>query len=196
MPAKEYYRYFKLKTLGEQQIDDFESMREIVARRYTRVLNEDLPRPDLILIDGGKGQVNAVHAVLESLGLGDIPLIGLAKANEEIYFPHTSLPLILDRESQALKLLQAVRDESHRFATGFQKKLRQKRLYTSIFENVKGIGKEKSRQLLKTFGSLQAIMAADPAQVAQAIRVSQAKASELLAYLKSHLGTNDTTGQV
>ncbi|NLM00287.1 MAG: excinuclease ABC subunit UvrC [Treponema sp.] len=121
-PDKKNYRYFKLRTT-DGKVDDFASMREVAARRYTRLLNEGEELPDLILVDGGIGQVNAVAGVLESLDL-NIPLIGLAEKNEEIYFPGNSTPAVLPRRSDALRLLQRVRDETHRFATKQQQKLR------------------------------------------------------------------------
>lgn len=121
-PDKKNYRYFRLRTT-DGIIDDFASMREATARRYTRLLNENAELPDLILIDGGIGQVNAVKGVLKSLDL-DIPIIGLAKKDEELYLPNNSTPISLPKRSDALRLLQRVRDETHRFATSKQQKLR------------------------------------------------------------------------
>lgn len=123
-PDKKNYRYFRLKTT-DGYIDDFQSMREATTRRYTRLLNEGKPLPDLILIDGGIGQVNAVFGVLNALDL-DIPIAGLAKRDEEIWLPHTSTPICLPKRSDALRLLQRVRDETHRFATSKNQKLRTK----------------------------------------------------------------------
>jgi excinuclease ABC subunit C len=130
-PDKKNYRYFRLKTT-DGIIDDFASMREASARRYTRLVNEGSELPDLILIDGGIGQVNAVQGVLDSLDL-DIPIIGLAKRDEEIYLPHNSTPVSLPKRSDALRLLQRVRDETHRFATSRNQELRTK-------ENTQGNG--------------------------------------------------------
>lgn len=125
-PDKKNYRYFRLRTT-DGIIDDFASMREAAGRRYTRLLNEGSEMPDLILIDGGIGQVNAVQGVLDALEL-DIPIIGLAKRDEELYLPGNSTPISLPKRSDALRLLQRVRDETHRFATSKQQKLRNKDL--------------------------------------------------------------------
>ena len=130
-PDKKNYRYFRLKTT-DGIIDDFASMREASARRFTRLVNEGAELPDLILIDGGIGQVNAVQGVLDSLDL-DIPIIGLAKRDEEVYLPHNSTPISLPKRSDALRLLQRVRDETHRFATSRNQELRTK-------ENTQGDG--------------------------------------------------------
>ena len=121
-PDKKNYRYFRLKTT-DGYIDDFQSMREATSRRYTRLLNEQADLPDLILIDGGIGQVNAVQGVLKSLNL-DIPVAGLAKRDEEIWLPGASSPVCLPKRSDALRLLQRVRDETHRFATSRNQALR------------------------------------------------------------------------
>lgn len=125
-PDKKNYRYFRLKTT-DGVIDDFASMREAAARRYTRLLNEQAELPDLIMIDGGIGQVNAVKSVLSSLKL-DIPIVGLAKRDEELYLPGNSTPIRLPRRSDALRLLQRVRDETHRFATKNNQNLRTKEI--------------------------------------------------------------------
>jgi excinuclease ABC subunit C len=165
-PDKSAYRYFRLKTT-EGMVDDYESIREAVARRYTRVINENLERPDLILIDGGKGQVSAALGILESLGLGEIPLAGLAKQNEEIYLPKKSKPLVLPQTSQALKVLQAVRDETHRFATSLNQKLRLKTVKAETLESIPGIGPVRSKKLLTYYGSLEALGQAPVEEVAE-----------------------------
>ncbi len=125
LPSKKDYRKFKLRSL-DGKIDDFESMREVTARRYTRLLNEKKRLPDLILIDGGQGQVNAVYGILKSLNIEDITLLGLAKKNEEIFIPHNNKPYVLPEGNPALRILQNVRDEAHRFATSFNQQLRKK----------------------------------------------------------------------
>ncbi len=182
-PKKKAYRHFKLRTLNNR-IDDFEAMKEIIARRYTRVINDNLPYPDLILVDGGKGQVNASYSVLKSLGLENIPLIGLAKKNEEIHFHDSKDPLILGLKSPALRILIAVRDESHRFATEFHKKLRDKTLTDSVFEKVKGIGKQRSRKIIKTFGSIDTVLKTSPEKISKELSISKKLAEELLEYIK------------
>jgi excinuclease ABC subunit C len=187
-PRKSEYRRYTLKSLSDR-IDDFEAIREIMARRYTRLQNEGRRRPDLVLVDGGKGQVSAAAAVLRVLDLESIPLVGLAKKNEELYLPARSDPLLLPETSEALKLLQAVRDEAHRFATGFQKQLRHRRLGRSELEKVAGIGKVKSRLLLERFGSLAAIGRQTPREIARAARLSTRQAEELLRFLAGRGGS-------
>jgi excinuclease ABC subunit C len=123
LPDKKNYRKFKIKTVVGA--DDFATMREVVFRRYSGLIRRNEKMPDLVLIDGGKGQLGAAFSALEELQL-KIPIVSLAKKNEEIYFPHKDRPLVLSRHSSALRLLQAVRDESHRFAVSFHRKLREK----------------------------------------------------------------------
>jgi excinuclease ABC subunit C len=163
-PDKSEYRRYHMKTL-KGKIDDFAAMREVVARRYTRVANEDLPRPDLILIDGGKGQVNAAVNMLRALEL-DIPVLGLAKREEEVFLPGRSDPIILPEGSDPLRILQAVRDEAHRFATTFRATLQGKDITRSLLESVDGIGPARSRRLLERFASLAAIAEADAQMIA------------------------------
>ncbi len=155
-PDKKNYRYFRLKTT-DGVIDDFASMREAVARRYTRLLNEQADLPDLILIDGGIGQVNAVQAVLSALQL-DIPVAGLAKRDEEIYRPGNSTPMSLPKRSDALRLLQRVRDETHRFATSRNQRLRTKENTVSIFAGMPHVGDKRARSLMLTFTSPQQLV--------------------------------------
>lgn len=156
-PDKKNYRYFRLKTT-DGVIDDFASMREAVARRYTRLLNEQSELPDLILIDGGIGQVNAVQSVLSALNL-DIPIAGLAKRDEEIYRPGNSTPLRLPKRSDALRLLQRVRDETHRFATTRNQRLRTKENTVSVFAHMPHVGDKRARLLMETFISPEKLMA-------------------------------------
>lgn len=152
-PDKKNYRYFRLKTT-DGIIDDFASMREATARRYTRLLNENAELPDLILIDGGIGQVNAVKGVLSTLDL-DIPIIGLAEKNEDIYLPGNSTPIQLPKRSDALRLLQRVRDETHRFATSKNQALRTKEKTANPFLKLPHIGSKRAMLLLKTYGTIQ-----------------------------------------
>lgn len=154
-PDRKNYRIFRLRTT-DGVIDDFASMREAASRRYTRLVNEGAELPDLILIDGGIGQLNAVTGVLEALG-AEIPVISLAKKEEEIYVPGRSDPLTLPRRSDALRLLQRVRDETHRFATARNQKLRTKENTTLAFEGLKGIGGKKAVRLLERYGSLEGL---------------------------------------
>lgn len=152
-PDKKNYRYFRLKTT-DGIIDDFASMREATARRYTRLLNENAELPDLILIDGGIGQVNAVKGVLSTLDL-DIPIIGLAEKNEDIYLPGNSTPIQLPKRSDALRLLQRVRDETHRFATSKNQALRTKEKTANPFLELPHIGSKRAMLLIKTYGTIQ-----------------------------------------
>ena len=183
IPEKNLYRRFKLRTL-KGKIDDYEALRETVARRYTRVLNENLDQPDLILVDGGKGQVNAVFSILKSLDMTRVPLVGLAKGEEKIFTPQGKEPLILEEGSPALRLLQSVRDESHRFATGYHKSLRAGRLNTSGLERVKGIGRVRSRRLLEEFGSIEAIKSSSMGDLIRRAGLPEAAALNLIAYLR------------
>lgn len=170
VPDKKNYRYFRIKSLGGA-IDDFASIREAVARRYTRLINEEAELPDLILIDGGAGQVSAAKQILDELGL-DCDLAGLAKKNEEIYLPDRLSPIVLPKDSPALRVLVAIRDETHRFATGLSKKLRNQDLRFSVLETVEGIGEARAKKLMKAFGSLGAIAVADTEAVAKAAGIS------------------------
>ena len=152
-PDKKNYRYFRLKTT-DGIIDDFASMREATARRYTRLLNENAELPDLILIDGGIGQVNAVQGILSTLDL-DIPIVGLAEENEDIYLPGNSTPIQLPKRSDALRLLQRVRDETHRFATSKNQALRTKEKTANPFLELPHIGSKRAILLLKTYVTIQ-----------------------------------------
>lgn len=184
-PDKKNYRRFKMKSL-DGKIDDYKSISEAVSRRYSRVLNENLERPDLILIDGGKGQVNAAHSVLKALDLS-IPLAGLAKREELIYLPGFEKPVDLPEGNPALRVLQYVRDETHRFATGYNKTLRKSRLSLSSLESVPGIGQKKSAKLLKSFGSLQGIYEREAEEIASAAGLNIKVAETLKIYLAEKL---------
>jgi excinuclease ABC subunit C len=184
VPDKKSYRSFHVKTL-EGAIDDFESVREVVARRYTRVKNEEKEAPDLVLIDGGKGQVSAARGILDALDLKDIPVVGLAKKNEEIFLPHKKHPVILPEGSPALRILQAVRDEAHRFATGFNKRLRKKTLALETLVRVPGIGEKRGRKLLERFGSREEIAAASGYDIAKTAGVSLEVAETVIEKLRT-----------
>jgi excinuclease ABC subunit C len=171
IPDKKNYRYFRIKSLAGA-IDDFASIREAVARRYTRLINEEAELPDLILVDGGAGQVSAAKGILDELGL-DCDLAGLAKKNEEIYLPDRLAPVVLPKDSHALRVLVALRDETHRFATGLSKKLRNKDLHFTILETVEGIGEIRAKKLMKAFGSLGAIAVAEIDEIVKAAKISK-----------------------
>ncbi|MCI5524141.1 MAG: excinuclease ABC subunit C, partial [Spirochaetia bacterium] len=154
-------------------------MREAATRRYTRVVNEGNPLPDLILIDGGIGQVNAVQQVLNSLEI-DVPVAGLAKRDEEIWLPGASQPVCLPKRSDALRLLQRVRDETHRFATSRNQELRTKENTVSPFINLPGVGKERDRLLMKKFATLEKLSLASESEIAQTLHVNSDAASKIL----------------
>jgi excinuclease ABC subunit C len=175
-PDRSNYRRYKMKTVQGQ--DDFACMAETVRRRYTRLLKEageqktdlessESPFPELILIDGGKGQLGAACEELAKLGLSKIPIIGLAKEFEEIYQPGKPAPIRLDHRSGALKLLQRVRDESHRFANTFNAQLRLKKISESLLDEFPGIGQSRKAALLKKFGSVQRIKTASLEEISQ-----------------------------
>ena len=184
-PDKKNYRYFKLKTT-DGIIDDFASMKEAVSRRYTRLLNEQQDLPDLILIDGGIGQVNAAEGILQSLDL-DIPIIGLAEKNEEIYLPGNSTPLILPRRSDALRLLQRVRDETHRFATSKNQKLRTKENTESPLLQIPNIGEKRALLLQKEFTTLENLCNQEESKVAQLLHIKADEATDILLNAKNLL---------
>lgn len=152
LPRKSDYRHFKIKSV-EGRADDFASMKEVVGRRYRRIIEENKGLPDLIIIDGGKGQLNAALEALSELPLCQIDVIGLAKKQEEMYLPQKQEPVALPRRSEALHLLQRVRDEAHRFAVNFHRKLRARRALVSGFDALPGVGPARRKSLLKHFGS-------------------------------------------
>ncbi len=181
VPDKKNYKRFKMKTLNGE-IDDFKSISEAVARRYTRVINEELERPDLILIDGGKGQVSAAQSILDTLGL-DIPLAGLAKKFEYVYLPGNSDPVILPEGSPGLRILQAVRDETHRFATDYNKLLRKKKISLSSLESVPGIGPKRAKKILLSFGGLDKIKSATAEEISKKGAINYELAETIHEYL-------------
>lgn len=165
-PKKSDYRKFKIKTVVGA--DDFASMAEIMERRYSGSLSQELPLPDLIVVDGGKGQLSSAHEVLTRLGI-TVPVIGLAKKLEEVFFPQESLPHNLPKTSSSLKLLQQVRDEAHRFAITFHRELRSKRTLQTELTQIDGVGKGKAEKLLKAFGSVAQVEAATVEQVSEVV---------------------------
>lgn len=177
-PDKKNYRYFRLKTT-DGYIDDFQSMREATTRRYTRLLNEQADLPDLILIDGGIGQVNAVKGVLDSLSL-DIPIAGLAKRDEEIWLPNASAPISLPKRSDALRLLQRVRDETHRFATSRNQRLRTKENTVSIFLELPEVGAKRASVLTKHFTTIENLSKASVEEIMETIKVPEEDAFKIL----------------
>ena len=163
-PAKRDYRHFKIKTV--EGPDDFASMEEIIYRRYKRLQDEEQNLPQLIVIDGGKGQLNAAVKSLKKLDLyGQIGIIGIAKKLEEIYFPGDSIPLYLDKNSSSLKLIQQVRNESHRFGLLFHRQLRSKNFIQTELSDIKGVGEKTIEKLLRHFGSVEQVKRAEYEEV-------------------------------
>lgn len=177
-PDKKNYRYFRLKTT-DGVIDDFASMREAATRRYSRLKNENAPLPDLILIDGGIGQVNAVDGILKALDL-DIPIAGLAKRDEEIWLPHASKPICLPKRSDALRLLQRVRDETHRFATSRNQTLRTKENTVSIFSTLPHVGPKREKILLENFTAIENLAKATSEETARLLGINKEQSEEIL----------------
>ena len=183
-PKKAEYRKFKIKGIAQQ--DDYAAIHEVVTRYFRRRIDEAKPLPDLVVIDGGKGQLSAALDAMTALGVPDIPLISLAKRDEEIYFPGQSEPLRLPRRSPALRLLQRARDEAHRFGVAYNRKRRTERTITSALLNIPGIGANRRTVLLQAFGSLAAVRTASVADVAALPGFSEKMATRLLDYLKEH----------
>ena len=153
-PSKKNYRKFKIKSVN--QPDDFESIREVIFRRYSRVLKEKGSLPDLIIVDGGKGQLSSACEVIKKLNIyNKMNIIGIAKKLEEIYFPNDSIPVLLSKKSAHLKLIQNIRNEAHRFAITYHKQLRSKTFLRSKLEEIKGIGEKTRLKLINEFGSLK-----------------------------------------
>jgi len=175
------YRKFKVKTV--EGTDDFASIQEVVRRYFERRLKDEKPLPDLIVIDGGKGQLSAAHAALVELGLTDRPLISLAKRDEEVFIWGREEPLRLSRRSPGLRLLQQARDEAHRFAVTYNRKRRSMRTVTSELLKVPGIGPVKRRQLLKEFGSVQGVRDASEEAIASLPGFNAERARKLLESL-------------
>ncbi len=181
-PSKKDYRHFNVKTV--EGPDDFASMREIVYRRYKRLLDEKQPLPQLIVIDGGKGQLSAAVSSLKELKLiGKIAIIGIAKRLEEIYFPGDSIPIYLDKNSETLKVIQHIRNESHRFGITFHRKQRSKNFIQSELLNIKGIANKSASALLKEFKSVENIKKATLTELEQVI--GKAKANLVFEYFRN-----------
>ena len=162
--SKKDYRHFKIKTVRGP--DDFASMQEVVHRRYKRLLDEESSLPQLVIIDGGKGQLSSAMKAITSLALTEkIQLIGIAKKLEEIYFPDDPVPLHLNKKSESLKLIQQLRNEAHRFGLNFHRQLRSKAQISSALSNIPGIGPKTSQKLLSHFGSIQRIAEAPPDEI-------------------------------
>ena len=155
-PNKKEYRKFKIKNVIKA--NDFESIKEAVYRRYNRRLKEKKVLPNLIIIDGGKGQLSSAVSILKKLNIyNQINIIGIAKKLEEIYFPNDSIPILLNKKSEHLKLIQKIRNEAHRFAISYHKDLRSANFIKSELDNISGIGEKTKFKLIEKFGSIEKI---------------------------------------
>ncbi len=173
-PSKKDYRHFNIKTV--EGPNDFASMEEVVYRRYKRLLEENEPLPQLIIIDGGKGQLSSALKSLEALGLrGKIAIIGIAKRLEELYYPGDSVPLYLDKKSETLKVIQHLRNEAHRFGITFHRNKRSKSSLTSSMELIPGIGEKTMQTLIKHFKSVKRLKEASENEISSIIGISKAK---------------------
>lgn len=173
-PSRKDYRHFNIKTV--EGPDDFASMREVLTRRYTRLVEEGKDLPQLVVLDGGKGQLSAAVEALESIGLhGKISLIGIAKRLDEIYFPGDSVPLYIDKNSESLKVVQRLRDEAHRFAITFHRKQRSKAQVHSQLDDIKGVGVATKKALLKHFKSLRRVREASLEDITAVVGPAKAK---------------------
>jgi excinuclease ABC subunit C len=182
-PKKSEYRKFKIQGLGQQ--DDFAAIHEVITRYLTRRRDEALPLPDLIVIDGGKGQLHAALDAMEKVGLGPIPMVSLAKREEEVFLPGRTESLRLSRRSPSLRLLQRARDEAHRFGLAYNRQRRTTRTITSELLNIPGVGPNRRRQLLERFGSLAGVRSASVAELATVPGFSTRLAERVLSHLNS-----------
>ncbi len=180
-PSNKEYRHFSMKTL-DGKIDDFQSMREAVGRRYQRLMNEGAEMPDLLMVDGGKGQVSAALDSLSALGL-DFPVIGLAKEHEEIVFPGDRESLLLEHSNPGLRVLIAVRDECHRFATSFNQRMRSREASFSLLESIDGIGPSRSKRIMQQYGSVEAILSLSAEELAKGASIPVSVAERVLRKL-------------
>ncbi len=180
-PSNKEYRHFSMKSLGEGEIDDFKSIHEAVYRRYKRQKDEKNELPSLIMIDGGLGQVHATLSALEELELS-IPVVGLAKRIETIVFPD-GRELVLDHSDPGLRILIAVRDECHRFATSFNQRMRSSDASFKLLESIEGVGKERSRRIMEKYGCVEDILALDSSELAKGAGIPVSVAERVLRKL-------------
>ena len=172
-PSRKDYRHFNIKTVVGP--DDFASMKEVLTRRYTRLMNEGQSLPQLIVVDGGKGQLSAAVEALDDMGLrGTIAVVGIAKRLEEIYFPGDSIPLYIDKNSESLRIVQQLRDEAHRFGITHHRNRRSKGQTVSQLDGIKGIGEKTRTALLTHFKSVKRLCEADLDTIADVIGPSKA----------------------
>ncbi len=187
-PKPSHYRRFRIKTVSGA--DDCAMLQEVLKRRFKRSFQSDaaVPAPwtilpDLVLVDGGKGQLNAARVVMQEMGVGSVPTASLAKENEAIFIPGEAKPVILPKSSPGLQLLQRLRDEAHRFAIGYHKKVHKREAFASALDTIPGIGPKRKRALLKQFGSVQAIKEASVEELAAARGLTRSLAKKIKEYL-------------
>ncbi len=181
-PSNREYRHFNIKTVSGP--DDFASMEEVIYRRYRRMIDEEKSLPQLVVIDGGKGQLSSAVKSLDELGIrGQLTVIGIAKKLEEIYFPGDSVPLYLDKNSITLKIIQHLRNEAHRFGINFHRGKRSSKMNRSLLDEIPGIGEKTKELLLKKFGSVKKTTEASPEELEAAL--GKKKAAILIAALKN-----------
>jgi len=180
-PHKDHYRHYQIKTV--EGSDDFASMAEVVGRRYARVRTEGGQLPDLVMVDGGKGQLMAALKALWQLDIRNLPVIGLAKQMEEIHVPGQPLPIQLPRNSPALHLIQRLRDEAHRFANAYHQKLRKRRIKESVLDELPGLGERRKLALLRRFGSIERLRQASAEEIASVSGIGPKMAATLEEFL-------------
>jgi excinuclease ABC subunit C len=169
-PKSAHYRRFRIKTVSGA--DDYAMLHEVLRRRFKRLGSETsasdswVIMPDLVLIDGGRGQLNVARSAISEAGVTSVPVASLAKENEEIFVPRQARPVVLPRNSPGLQLLQRLRDEAHRFALGYYQRVHKREAFASVFDNLPGIGPRRKRSLLRHFGSVQAIREASVEELA------------------------------
>ena len=186
-PKKSEYRTYKIRTVEHGRPDDFQSMREVIRRRYRKTLEENGPWPDLVVIDGGKGQLSSAVEALKAVDVyGKFPVVGLAKRLEEVFFPGDSQSVMIPRTSSALRLLQRVRDEAHRFAVTAQRKQRTLSTIRTELLEIEGVGAKTARKLLETFGSVKRVEAATEEALAEVVGPSLA--SRIHGYFRTQEG--------
>ncbi len=186
-PSKRDYRHFNIKTVVGP--DDFASMKEVLTRRYTRLMEEGQELPQLVVVDGGKGQLSSAVEAFDEIGLrGKVALVGIAKRLEEIYFPGDSIPLYIDKNSESLKVIQHLRDEAHRFGITHHRNRRSKGQTVSALDGIKGVGEKTRTDLLRKFHSLKRIREADEKEIADV--VGPAKARLIVEALRSESGSS------
>jgi excinuclease ABC subunit C len=180
-PLRSGYRHFRIRNVEGQ--DDFAMLREVLLRRLERLKEGRSRRPDLLLVDGGRGQVSAAVEAMRESGLSPIAVAGLAKKNEEIFLPGIKAPISLPRRNPGLKLLQKARDEAHRFAVSYHRKIRSRGLVESALDGIPGVGEYRKTLLLVRFGSIAGLSKADESEIAAVMGIGPVTARKIHEYL-------------